>query len=60
MRGGEAHRLRVFAVGQRDAGIGGASERGGNAGHDFEADTVRAQEFQLLATTAEHERVATL
>ena len=58
--GDEAHRLRVIAMGQRDAGVGGAGQRGGDAGHDFVADAVRAQEFEFFAAAAKNESVATL
>ena len=33
---------------------------GGDAGHHFEGDAVRAQEFQFLAAATEHERIAAL
>ena len=56
----QAQRLRVVAMGQRNAGIGGAGQRGGDSGHDFVADAVRAQEFQFLAAPAEHERITAL
>ncbi len=58
--GDEAHRLRVFSMRQRNAGIGGAGQRGGDAGHDFESDAVLAQEFQFLAAATKDKRVATL
>ena len=48
----------MVAVGQRDAGIGGAGHGGGDAGYHFEGNVVPAQEFQFLATAPEHERVA--
>jgi len=60
MRGDQAYRLRVIAMGQWNAGIRGAGQSGGDAGHDFEADAVRAQEFQFLAAAAEHEWIAAL
>ena len=50
----------MFAMGQRDAGIGGAGDGGGDAGHHFVADAVRTQRLQFLAAAAEHERVAAL
>ena len=50
----------MVAMGERDAGVGGAGERGGDAGYDFELDAVRAQHFQFLAAAAEHERIAAL
>jgi hypothetical protein len=60
MGGHEAHRLRMIAMGQWNARIRGAGEGGGDARHDFEGDVVIAQEFQLLAAAAEHERIAAL
>ncbi len=50
----------MVAVGERNAGIGGAGDGGGDAGNHLEADAVRAQEFQLFAAAAEHEWVAAL
>ncbi len=47
-------------MGQRDAGIGGASERRGDAGHHGVIDARRAQRLQFLAAAAEHEGIAAL
>ena len=60
MGGHEAHRLRVIAMGQRNAGVSRAGQRGGDAGHHFVADAVRAQEFEFFAAAAEDETVAAL
>ena len=60
MRSHQSQRLRVFAMSQRNAGVGGAGQRGGDAGYDFESDVVRAQEFQFFAATTEHKRIAAL
>ncbi|CUI54064.1 Uncharacterised protein [Achromobacter sp. 2789STDY5608628] len=56
----QAHRLRVLAVRQRNAGIGRTGQRRGDAGHHLVAHAVRAQVFQFLAAAAEDEGVAAL
>ena len=58
--GDEGDRRGVVAVGDRDAGVGGRGDAGGDAGHDLELDPGRAQRFALLAAAAEDERVAAL
>src|SRR3546814_9715336 len=52
--------MRQIAVGQRDAGIGAAAGRGGDARHYLAVDTALQKEFQFLGTAAEDERVAAL
>lgn len=56
--GDHAHRLRMVAMRQGDAGIGGAGQRRGDAGHDLVRHVVRAQVFQLFAAASEDEGVA--
>ena len=60
MRGEQPQRLRVLAMGERDAGIGRARDGGGDAWDDFERDAVRAQHFEFFAAAAEHEGIAAL
>ena len=58
---GDEHRaVRVVAVGERDAGVGGRAQCGGDAGHHFKRNARFAQGFQFLAAAPEHERVAAL
>jgi hypothetical protein len=47
-------------VGDRDPGVGGRRDAGGDARDDLELDSRRRQRFGLLAAAAEHERVAAL
>ena len=47
-------------MGDRDAGVGGGGDPGGDAGDDLELDPGLAQRFPLLAAAAEDERVAAL
>ena len=42
VRSQQVQRLRMLAMGQRDAGIGRAGDGSSDAGHDFEGDAVRA------------------
>src|SRR5690606_5473228 len=51
--GDEALRLRVIAMRQRNAGVGGAAGSCGNARHDLEGNTRRGQFLDLLTTTTE-------
>ena len=47
-------------MGQRDAGVGRATQRRGDARHHFVFHAVRAQVRDLLAAAAEHEGIAAL
>ena len=47
-------------MGQRNAGIGGAGERCGDAWHDLERHAGRGQCLGFLAAAAEHQRIAAL
>ena len=47
-------------MGDRDAGVGGGGDAGGDPGHDLELDPGLAQRLALLAAAAEDERVAAL
>ena len=58
MAGDEGDGLRVVAVGERKARVGGAAGSGGDAGDDFEGDAGSCQNFQFLAATPEDEGVA--
>ncbi len=58
--GDEGDRGGVVAVGDRDPGVGGRGDPGGDAGDDLELDPGLAQRFALLAAAAEDERVAAL
>ncbi len=58
--GDEGDRGGVVAVGDRDAGVGGRGDPGGDPGDDLELDPGGAQRFALLAAAAEDERVAAL
>src|SRR6185369_12985816 len=57
MRGDECEPRRLIAVGERQAGLGGATERRGDAGH-YDGGNVRlAQSLELLAAAAKDERI---
>ena len=58
--GGEGDRLRVLAMGQRDAGVGRAAGGCGDAWNDFKGDTGVDQGLDFLATATENKGVATL
>ncbi|MNO93190.1 hypothetical protein D3C76_847870 [compost metagenome] len=58
--GDEAHALGVIAVGQGNAGVGGAAAGRGDPRHHLKADAAAHQRLQLLAATAEDEGVAPL
>ncbi len=58
MRSHELNALGMITVGQRNTRIGGAGERGGDARHDIEGDTMALQVFEFLASPAEHEGIA--
>jgi hypothetical protein len=60
VRGGQLQRLRMVAVRERDAGVGGAGQGRGDARDDLEGNAVRGQHFEFLAAAAEHEGVAAL
>ena len=47
-------------MGDRDPGVGGRGDAGGDPGHDLELDPGLAQRLALLAAAAEDERVAAL
>ena len=47
-------------MGDRDPGVGGRGDPGGDAGDDLELDPGRGQRLGLLAAAAEDERVAAL
>ncbi len=52
--------LSMVAVSERNAGIGGGTGGGRDAGHHGEGDALLCQHFQLLAATAEHEGISPL
>ena len=56
----KTHRLRAVAVGERDAGVGGAARGRGDAGHDLEGDALGGERLDLLAAAPEDEGVAAL
>lgn len=56
--GDHAHRLRMVAMRQGHAGIGGAGQRRGDARHDLVRHAVRAQVFQFFAAASEDEGIA--
>ena len=58
MGGDEAHALGVIAVGQRNAGVGGAAAGRGDPRHHLKTDAAAHQRLQLLAATVEDEGVA--
>ena len=58
--GDEGDRLRVVAVGQRDARIRRHAGGGGDAGHHLERHAVLDQGFDFLAAAAEDEGIAAL
>src|SRR5690606_23950528 len=60
MRRDEAHTMAVLAVGQGHAQRGGSGEGGADATDDAYRDSGLAQEGDLLARTAEHQRLAAL
>jgi hypothetical protein len=50
----------VLAMGQRDAGVGGAAGGGGDSRNDLEGNSRVDQGFDLFATAPEDEGVAAL
>ncbi len=60
MAGGEGDRAGEPAVRQRDAGVGGRGDGGGDAGHDDEGHARVDQRLGLFAAAAEDERIAAL
>ncbi len=58
--GDEADAVRQAAMGQRNAGVGAAAGRRGDAGDDLEGDAGGGQSLRLLAAAAEGERIAAL
>src|SRR5690606_17793872 len=58
--GDKAHRLGMVAVGQRNAGIGGAAIGGGDARHHLERNTISRQLLDLLPAPAADEGIAAL
>src|SRR5262245_18015573 len=60
MGGDKDEPRRLVAVGQRQAGLGGAAERGGHARHDHDRNVGLAQMVKLLAAATEDEGIATL
>jgi len=58
--GDEDASLRVIAMGQRNAGVGGASGRCGDARANLERNAVLGELFDLFAAATEDERVAAL
>ena len=48
----------MVAVGHRDSGVGRGGDGGGHARYDLELHTGVIERLSLLATSAEHERVA--
>ncbi|CFM51659.1 Uncharacterised protein [Bordetella pertussis] len=48
----------MVAMRQGHAGIGGAGQRRGDAGHDLVRHAVRAQVFQFFAAASEDEGIA--
>ena len=60
MAADESHRRSMFAMRQRDAGVGGEAEGRGDAGDDFEGNAGLGQRFGLLTAAAEQEWVAAL
>ena len=57
MAGDEPHRLRDVAVGERNAGIAGSADAGGDARHHPAVDAFAGEGLDLLAAAAEDERV---
>ena len=58
--GGEGDRAGEAPVRERDAGVGGRGDGGGDAGHDDEGHARVDQRLGLLAAAAEDERIAAL
>ena len=58
MAGNEHAALRVIAVCQWYAGVGGTACRRRDAGNDLKGDPFRGEGFDLLATSTEDERIA--
>ena len=56
----KGHGGGMVAMGQRDAGIGGATGGRGDARYDLDRDAARQQIVDLLAATSEDERIAAL
>jgi hypothetical protein len=56
----EDHALRVAALRDRNAERGRCGDAGGDAVHDFDRESRRAERGQFLAAAAEHERIAAL
>ena len=54
----EGHGVGNVAMGQRDLQAGRRGDAGGDAGHDLDGNAFGAQRIELLAATAEDERVA--
>ena len=52
--------MRHVAMGQRNLQGRGGGDAGGDAGHDLDGDARLAQRIELLAATAEDERIAAL
>ena len=50
----------MLAVGQRDARIGSAGERGRDTRYDLVSNAVTAQVFEFFAAAAEYEGIAAL
>src|SRR5208337_1199088 len=55
--GDEDASLRVVAVGQRNAGVGGGADRRGHARANLKRNAVLGQRLDLLAAAAEHEGI---
>ena len=60
MAGGEGDGAGDSAMGQRNTGVGGASQGGRDTGHDLERHVGCMQRQRLLAASAEDQRVAAL
>ena len=56
----ETHAVGVFAMRERNAGIGGAAGRRGDAGHHREIDSGPCERLELFAAAAEYEGIAAL
>ena len=56
----ERQRVAGAGIGDRDAGVGQAPDRGRDAGDDLERDALLVQEQRFLAAAVEHERIAPL
>ncbi len=60
MAGHEHASLGIIAMGQRNAGVGGAPGGGSHARHYLKRDTGRHQGLNFLAATPEDKRIAAL